>query len=352
MPSAPPRVTIVVPVFNGAPFLRECLDSLLAQTWPQCEILVMDDASTDATPDIAASYGSATDLSFRQVANRGQFRNVGGWHCASDRTSISPFITLTTSTIQKSSRKKSEFLETHREAGLVFCLSRLMDGTGREYGRLELPRSLRGQVTLSYADVLNGVLTYKNVFMPTPSAMARAGGVPRWLARSVSSSGAPPISTCGFAAPESAGSDCSSATCSSYRHTSTSEGQSYQLRRTEPENFFAVMDHEIAELWRIGGDAATWPVEPSNPIARWTSCARASMRISRETWRPRRPHGARCRYGPCWLVGRIRRPRHLSAVGRRLGCSAICRDSRGCAIDARLASYVRHVGCRACANVQ
>ena len=97
----------------------------------------MDDASTDATPDIAASYGSAL-TGHRQVANRGQFRNVGDGIVRATGQYIAVYHADDVYDPEIVAQEVG-FLETHREAGLVFCLSRLMDGTGREYGRLELP---------------------------------------------------------------------------------------------------------------------------------------------------------------------------------------------------------------------
>ena len=55
---APPRFSIAVPVRNGASFLREALDSALAQTYPAMEIVISDNASTDATPQICAEFTS------------------------------------------------------------------------------------------------------------------------------------------------------------------------------------------------------------------------------------------------------------------------------------------------------
>lgn len=54
-----PRVSIVIPVYNGANYLREAIDSALAQTWPNVEVVVVNDGSTDggATEAIARSYG-------------------------------------------------------------------------------------------------------------------------------------------------------------------------------------------------------------------------------------------------------------------------------------------------------
>jgi len=52
-----PLVSIVVPVYNGENFLREAIDSALAQTYPNCEIVVINDGSTDNTEQICLDYG-------------------------------------------------------------------------------------------------------------------------------------------------------------------------------------------------------------------------------------------------------------------------------------------------------
>lgn len=47
-----PVVSVIIPVHNGERYLRECLDSVLAQTLAQLEVIVVDDASTDRTASI------------------------------------------------------------------------------------------------------------------------------------------------------------------------------------------------------------------------------------------------------------------------------------------------------------
>lgn len=64
----PPRVTIGVPAYNAQRYLALALDSVLAQTYADIEILVVDNASTDSTPDIVQRYAER-DPRIRYVRN-------------------------------------------------------------------------------------------------------------------------------------------------------------------------------------------------------------------------------------------------------------------------------------------
>ncbi len=51
-----PAVSIIIPMYNAEKYIGECLDSILAQTFDDYEVIVVDDASTDKSRDIVASY--------------------------------------------------------------------------------------------------------------------------------------------------------------------------------------------------------------------------------------------------------------------------------------------------------
>ena len=50
------KLSIIVPVYNSANYLVRCLDSILAQTFRDFELLVVNDGSTDRSPQICDSY--------------------------------------------------------------------------------------------------------------------------------------------------------------------------------------------------------------------------------------------------------------------------------------------------------
>lgn len=54
-----PLISVIVPVFNAAAYLRRCLDSLLAQTYQKTEIILIDDGSTDGSGKICDDYAAA-----------------------------------------------------------------------------------------------------------------------------------------------------------------------------------------------------------------------------------------------------------------------------------------------------
>src|SRR6185369_13086080 len=66
-----PRVTVVMSVYNGERYLAEAIDSILAQTYRDFELLVIDDASTDRTAEIVAKYHDERIRVLRNDTNRG-----------------------------------------------------------------------------------------------------------------------------------------------------------------------------------------------------------------------------------------------------------------------------------------
>ncbi len=70
-----PKVSFVVPCYNLAHFLSECVESILAQTFTDFEVLIMDDCSPDNTGEVAASFHDPRVRYIRNEPNLGHLRN-------------------------------------------------------------------------------------------------------------------------------------------------------------------------------------------------------------------------------------------------------------------------------------
>lgn len=79
-----PEISVIIPAYNVAPYIRRSLDSVLAQTYQNIEIIVVDDASTDTTAQIVEEYCRKYDniIFICQPCNQGmgEARNLGNEH--------------------------------------------------------------------------------------------------------------------------------------------------------------------------------------------------------------------------------------------------------------------------------
>ena len=92
-------ISCIIPVFNGAKYLGEALDSILKQTYRPLEIIVVDDGSTDTTAGVAACYGERIRYVRQDNAGAPSARNVG---LSLARDEFVLFSTRTTSGVPKS----------------------------------------------------------------------------------------------------------------------------------------------------------------------------------------------------------------------------------------------------------
>ena len=132
------RVSIVIPVYNGANYVAEAIDSALAQTYGDVEVLVVNDGSRDdgATERIARGYGDRTRYiekpngGVSSALNAGIHEMTGEWFCwlsHDDR-----FLPLKT-------ERQLAFLRDHPEVRVVGCDFELIDDHGRVHGEWHSP---------------------------------------------------------------------------------------------------------------------------------------------------------------------------------------------------------------------
>ena len=74
-----PRVSVIIPTYNRAHLIGRAIQSVLAQTYQDFEVIVVDDGSTDNTEEVVLNFGSEKMRYIRHGTNRGvaAARNTG-----------------------------------------------------------------------------------------------------------------------------------------------------------------------------------------------------------------------------------------------------------------------------------
>ena len=113
-----PLVSIVIPAFNLAGYLGEAIESVLAQDYPNLELIVLDDGSTDATPDVLRRYGGR--IRAESQPNMGQVNTMTkGW--AMSRGEILSFLSADDGLLPGAVSAAVACLKANPGAVLAYC---------------------------------------------------------------------------------------------------------------------------------------------------------------------------------------------------------------------------------------
>jgi glycosyltransferase involved in cell wall biosynthesis len=148
-PTRTPAVSVCIPTYKGAAHLRASIESVLAQTFGDLELVIVDDNSPDDTFAIASGY---QDLRVRCLRNDRNLGAQGNWNRCLDEAAGTYYRLLPQDDVLAPDclQRQIEVLEadTRHEIALVFSARTIIDGAGntvmerRPFGRM--PRRLTG----------------------------------------------------------------------------------------------------------------------------------------------------------------------------------------------------------------
>ena len=133
-----PLISVVLPVYNCEMYLRECIDSILSQTFRDFELIIINDGSSDGSKDIILSYDderivfieNERNLKVIETLNRGIAAARGKYiarmdsddRCLPDRL-----------------KRQYEYMESHPEVDICSSWAYVIDGNGSRAGKIKNP---------------------------------------------------------------------------------------------------------------------------------------------------------------------------------------------------------------------
>ncbi len=159
-----PKVTVLMPVYNGAQYLHEAIDSILNQTFADFEFLIINDGSTDGSLDIIKSYNdnriklvnNETNLGIVETLNKGIKQARGKYIARMDCDDIS---------MPERLEKQVKFLEVNPEISVVASHIILIDKNGKEFDYWKQDMETRTVKEISHFLAIENCIAHPTVMM-------------------------------------------------------------------------------------------------------------------------------------------------------------------------------------------
>ncbi len=171
-------ISVLMSVHNGLPFLKEAVNSILAQTFGDFDCLILDDASTDGTREYLRSIGDprvriiqlSQNIGLTAALNVGLREAKGDFIARQDADDTSRRDRLAL---------QYEFLRKHERCVAVGAQARLIDGNGRSLGKKKFPLEHEAIV---FAHLFDNALAHSAVTFRRKEVMEVGGYDEAWTA--------------------------------------------------------------------------------------------------------------------------------------------------------------------------
>jgi glycosyltransferase involved in cell wall biosynthesis len=167
-----PLVSAILPVFNREASVAKAIESVLGQTYPRVELIIVDDGSTDGTAGILAGYGHRATVLRQENGGAYRARNLALGHAAGD---LVAFVDSDDAWLADKLERQVPLMG-RPEVGLVFGDVRIRRRPGPEAGddgltafRINPPH--RGRVAAAFV---------RSNFVPTSTVLVRRSVLERW----------------------------------------------------------------------------------------------------------------------------------------------------------------------------
>ena len=143
-----PKVSVIIPIYNAEKFISETIESVVAQTYPDWEIIAVDDGSTDKTPEILKEYAKKLPKKVRVITQK----NSGVSTARNNAIAVAKgghvaFLDHDDLWMPEKLEKQVKLLDSDKKLGLVYSDCDMIDHEGRlKKGSLVRGKMFRGNV--------------------------------------------------------------------------------------------------------------------------------------------------------------------------------------------------------------
>jgi glycosyltransferase involved in cell wall biosynthesis len=134
VPGHAPAVSVLIPTYNRATYLKEAVDSVFAQTFKDIEILILDNCSTDNTAEVVAQYGDSRIWYIRNESNVGIIGNHNKALAAARGKYVYIFSDDDVMSDADNLMLKVDVMEKYPNVGLVHGSITMINGAGLHIG--------------------------------------------------------------------------------------------------------------------------------------------------------------------------------------------------------------------------
>ena len=152
MAASDPRISVLIPVWNNAETLGRAIDSILAQTVEDLEVVVLDDGSTDSSRDLAAAYEDSR-VRLVTLPHRGISLTLN----AGLDGARAPFVAIHDAddrSLPERLERQLDMLESDPAIGVVGCRMREVDQNGR---------TRRSRIRFAVGDVTDRLVRFNSI---------------------------------------------------------------------------------------------------------------------------------------------------------------------------------------------
>lgn len=155
-----PRVSVIIPVYNGEKYISETVNSVIAQTYTDYELILVNDGSKDTTGQILESF-SNDRIKVLHIENSGvsNARNIGYAESAGDYIA---FLDADDLWLPERLQETVAYLDEHKEVGLVHTHMAVIDEKSQKTGEVFAGKE---------GNILEDLLLWNGCCIPAPSSI-------------------------------------------------------------------------------------------------------------------------------------------------------------------------------------